>query len=311
MFKYFYEIMNSIKSKFSIKDLENLSGIKAHTIRIWEKRYGLFNPNRTDTNIRYYSVESLQKILNIAYLNNNGYKISKIAKLDEATISTKVSELAQEANSNNHYVDLFKLSMLNFDQSLFTKIYREIASKHPFEYLFYHIIVPFLDEIGLLWQTNTITPAHEHFIVELVKQKILLNIERILENKEDSKLSKAYVIFLPDNEVHELGVLYSNYEILKQGHHTLYLGQSVPINSMLPFLNLYNEITFITCFTVHPEKDLLESYLNEFQNKLLKDTSNQLLISGRLTAFIEKEDCDQIKSFKTTKEALNYINSNH
>ena len=168
--------MNSIKSKFSIKDLENLSGIKAHTIRIWEKRYGLFNPNRTDTNIRYYSVESLQKILNIAYLNNNGYKISKIAKLDEATISTKVSELAQEANSNNHYVDLFKLSMLNFDQSLFTKIYREIASKHPFEYLFYHIIVPFLDEIGLLWQTNTITPAHEHFIVELVKQKILLNI---------------------------------------------------------------------------------------------------------------------------------------
>ena len=303
--------MNSIKSKFSIKDLENLSGIKAHTIRIWEKRYGLFNPNRTDTNIRYYSLESLQKILNIAYLNNNGFKISKIAKLDEKAICSKVSELSQEANSNNHYIDLFKLSMLNFDQSLFTKTYKELAIKHTFEYIFYHIIVPFLGEIGLLWQTNTITPAHEHFIVELIKQKILISTEHILNTKEDSKSTEAFIIFLPDNEVHELGALYSNYEILKAGHHSLYLGQSVPMDSMLLFLNLYEKITFISCFTVQPDKDILESYIKEFHTKLLKGTNNQLLISGRLTAFINTDDTKQVKSFKSTREALDYINSNN
>ena len=165
--------MNNIKNNFSIKDLENLSGIKAHTIRIWEKRYELFNPNRTDTNIRYYSLQSLQKILNIAYLNSNGYKISKIAKLSALEITTKVKEISSEANSNNHYIDIFKLAMLNFDQGLFSSTYNELSLKLPFRSIFYDILVPFLDEIGLLWQTDTISPAHEHFIVELNKEENL------------------------------------------------------------------------------------------------------------------------------------------
>lgn len=297
--------MDNIKTKFSIKDLENLSGIKAHTIRIWEKRYELFNPNRTDTNIRYYSLQSLQKILNIAYLNSNGYKISKIAKLSALEITTKVKEISSEANSNNHYIDIFKLAMLNFDQGLFSSTYNELSLKLPFRSIFYDILVPFLDEIGLLWQTDTISPAHEHFIVELIKKKILINTDKNIESVSNSKTT--YVLFLPDNEIHELGLLYSNYEITQSRHHTIYLGQSVPINSLSLLLNLYDDITFVTCFTVQPEKEIISDYLKEFQDKLLKDTNNQLLVSGRMTALIEGHNLDKITSFKSTKEVLEFI----
>jgi len=300
--------MNNIKGKFSIKDLENLSGIKAHTIRIWEKRYNLFNPNRTETNIRYYSLESLQKILNIAYLNNNGIKISKIAKLTPLEISEKVKSISDSANTNNHYIDLFKLAMLNFDQDLFQKTYKESSAKFDFKTVFYDIIVPFLEEIGLLWQTSTITPAHEHFIVELIKQKILTNTEHILSQKVNSKSEEAYVLFLPDNEVHELGLLYTNYDILSHGHHTIYLGQSVPIDSMALLLSVYSKITFVSCFTVQPDKENLQAYIKEFDKKLLKNTNNQLVISGRMTALINDDSFENIHNFKSTKEVLNYFN---
>jgi len=166
--------MNNVKTKFSIKDLENLSGIKAHTIRIWEKRYNLFQPNRTDTNIRYYSLASLQKLLNISYLNRNGYKVSKIAKLKTEEIPALVKEIAQENDANNHSVNLFKMAMLNFDQTLFYNTFNDLEKENSFHDIFYNTLVPLLDEIGLLWQTDTITPAHEHFIVELIKQKILI-----------------------------------------------------------------------------------------------------------------------------------------
>jgi DNA-binding transcriptional MerR regulator len=299
--------MNNIKSKFSIKDLENLSGIKAHTIRIWEKRYGLFNPNRTETNIRYYSLESLQKILNIAFLNNNGFKISKIAKLSPFEISNKVVELSKEADTSNHYIDLLKLAMLNFDQGLFIKTYNELQNKFDFRSIFYDIFVPFLDEIGLLWQTNTINPAHEHFIVELIKQKILISTEKVLNKNFVSNNKEAFVLFLPDNEVHELGLMYTNYDILSHGHHTIYLGQSVPLESLTLLLSVYNKITFVSCFTIQPEQEHLAKYLFDFNKKLLKNTNNKFLVSGRITALMDNNDYKQIKSFKSTKEVLEHI----
>lgn len=141
--------MNNIKSKFSIKDLENLSGIKAHTIRIWEKRYNLFEPNRTDTNIRYYSLASLQKILNISYLNSNGYKISKIANLkSEEVPPLLVKEIAEQSDENVHAINLFKLAMINFDQALFYQTYNDLMDEFSFKDIFYTIFVPLLDKIG-------------------------------------------------------------------------------------------------------------------------------------------------------------------
>ena len=164
--------MNNLKNRFSIKDLENLTGIKAHTIRIWEKRYNLLTPKRTDTNIRYYDLASFQKMLNVSYLNNNGYKISKIATLKANEIHALVRELASKTNLERHAINSFKLSMLNFDQVLFYNTYDSLLKEKPFHDVFYDIFIPLLTEIGLLWQTNTITPAHEHFLTTLIRQKI-------------------------------------------------------------------------------------------------------------------------------------------
>lgn len=163
--------MNSVKTSFSIRDMENLSGIKAHTIRIWEKRYNLFRPERTNTNIRTYNITSLQKLLNVTLLYNNGYKISKIAKLGDEKIPALVNEIVSQKSEKNHTLNSLKLSMLNFDQSLFLKTYNGLMEEKSFTQIFNEVFIPLLNELGLLWQTNTISPAHEHFISNLIKQK--------------------------------------------------------------------------------------------------------------------------------------------
>lgn len=299
--------MNNIKSKFSIKDLENLSGIKAHTIRIWEKRYNLFQPNRTETNIRYYSLSSLQKILNISFLNKNGYKISKIASLKPDEITSLVKEIAEINGKHNHYVNELKIAMINFDQNQFFTIYNKLTNEFSFSDIFYNIFVPLLEEIGILWQTDTITPAHEHFIVELIKQRIIANTDKLLNTSTVSKKSKVYVLFLPNNEVHELGLLFTNHELINKGKQSIYLGQSVPVESLQFLTSKYDEIIFISSFTVYPDKDHLKTYLTDFESKLLKGSKNKLIISGRMTAFIEKNDNPNIKIFKTSEDVLKNI----
>lgn len=303
--------MNNIKTKFSIKDLENLSGIKAHTIRIWEKRYNLFQPNRTETNIRYYSLKSLQKILNIAYLNNNGYKVSKIAQLKAEEIPAKVKEIALDNNDDIHYaVNLLKISMINFDQTLFYETFNELKNKMSFQDIFHLVFVPLLEHIGLLWQTHTITPAHEHFIFELIKQKILVATERAIGSSKPKHNEKTYVLFLPDNEVHELGLLYINLELATRGFHSIYLGQSVPIESLEYLKDYYDEIVFVSSFTVKPEKEIINDYLQEFSNKVLNERYNLLLISGRQIQHIDTSKLNnKIKLFNNTKEVLQSLDN--
>ncbi len=302
--------MNNIKTRFSIKDLENLSGIKAHTIRIWEKRYNLFQPNRTETNIRYYSLASLQKLLNIAYLNKNGYKVSKIAQLRSNDIPNLVREIAKVDDPDNHYVDLFKLAMLNFDQSLFYKTFREASQDNDLSYIFHNVFVPLLNQIGLLWQTDTITPAHEHFIFELIKQKILIYADKAVDEAVQNEKSKTFVLFLPDNEIHELGLLFVNYELILRGYKSIYLGQSVPINSLEYLTEHYDEIVFISSFTIKPDKEIINDYLDDLANKVLKENDNLFLVSGRQTHHIDLSRLDnKISVFNSTKEVLDGLDN--
>lgn len=301
--------MNNIKTNFSIKDLENLSGIKAHTIRIWEKRYNLFKPNRTDTNIRYYSTASLQKILNISFLNNNGYKISKIASLKEDEISKLVKEISENKDPNNHYINLFKLAMINFDQSQFNNTFYKLEEELSFKSIFFDIFIPLLDHIGLLWQTDTITPAHEHFIVELIKKKILVESEKAYKNNTPDLTQPPYALFLPDNEMHELGLLYTNLELTLQGKHVIYLGQSVPIESLEYLLTKHNKIYFISNFTIKPEKENLDSYLDKFSKVLLNKNKSKFLVSGRILSANPKITNSNIKTFESTKALLDHINN--
>jgi DNA-binding transcriptional MerR regulator len=296
--------MNNIKSTFSIKDLENLTGIKAHTIRIWEKRYNLLEPERTDTNIRTYSLANLQKLLNISYLNNNGYKISKIASLDSSEIPKLVKDVAQSDLTNNHAIDTFKLSMLNFDQKLFYDTYESLMKEKSFSEIFYEDLIPLLSEIGMLWQTDTITTAHEHFITSLIRQKILVNTE-LIQAQNQVKTDRIFVLYLPDNEVHELGLMLINYEIISRGHQSIFLGQSVPLESLKDFLNYYNEITFVSYFTVKPEKEFINEYITDLINKLLVKDSIKFWVLGRMLDEIDLTSLPkQIVPFKSIKDLV-------
>ena len=165
--------MKRIKGTFSIKNLENITGIKAHTLRIWEKRYNLLQPERTDTNIRRYSLESLKKLLNITLLYNQGFKISKIAKLDENEIPILVRDIALKSSSEQVSINALKLAMVNFDTVMFDITFDELIRQHDFGFIFINIFMPLMRELGILWQTGAISPSHEHFITNLVKQKIL------------------------------------------------------------------------------------------------------------------------------------------
>ncbi|MBJ7880530.1 MerR family transcriptional regulator [Gelidibacter salicanalis] len=296
--------MNNIKTIFSIKDLENLTGIKAHTIRIWEKRYELLTPERTDTNIRFYNLSHLKKLLNISFLNNNGHKISKIASLSTQEIHQQVRALASEGQLKNHAINTFKLAMLDFDQELFYETYNGLIKTNSFSEVFYDFFLPLLSEIGMLWQTDTITPAHEHFISSLIRQKVLVNTE-ILQAQNKIEHRNAFVLFLPDNEVHEIGLMFINYELIARGHRSILLGSSVPIISLTDVLPYYQKITFISYFTIKPEKEELSRYLAEFKAKLLTDNTNQLWALGHMTQHIDHQSLPpSIKIFRTINSLI-------
>ena len=277
--------MNNVKSVFSIKDLENLSGIKAHTIRIWEKRYVILEPMRTDTNIRSYDLPNLQKLLNVVLLNNYGYKISRISEFSTEKIALLVREIISEKNSKNHAINAFKMAMINFDQALFFNTYNNLLSEKSFREVFYEIVIPLMNEIGLLWQSGTISPAQEHFISFLIKQKLLINTEKV-QILEPTRNDKIFVLYLPENEIHELGLMYLNYEILLNGYKTIYLGESVPIDSLKEMKNYFDNIIYISYLTVQPTKDDLHNYISEVSDNII-DANSQIWFLGRMTEFID------------------------
>jgi DNA-binding transcriptional MerR regulator len=298
--------MNNIKNVFSIKDLENLSGIKAHTIRIWEKRYNVLQPMRTDTNIRLYDLASLQKLLNITLLHDYGYKISKISAYPEAEIPQMVREIVSSKSAKNHAITAFKMAMMNFDQELFLNTYNWLAEEKSFKEIFHQVFIPLLEELGLLWQTDTITPAHEHFISCLVQQKILVNTEK-LQLVRPTQLDKVFVLSLPMNEIHELGLMYLNYEILYRGYKTIYLGESMPIDNLKDLKKHFNSLVFVSYLTVQPELSAINDYVVEMTNQLVDD-STELWYTGRLTQFIDKKYLsDRILVFNSIAELIEKI----
>lgn len=293
--------MNNIKQDFTIKDLENISGIKAHTIRIWEKRYNLLQPERTETNIRFYSHCNLQKLLNIVLLNKNNYKISKIAQMSEEELKVSARELAFSKAIDDEAINTFKLSMLQFDKVLFNNTYDRLLHKKTFREIFKDVFIPFLSHIGLLWQTDTLLPAHEHFISNLIAQKIHINTEKLQYSISNSK--KTYVLFLPENEIHELGLLYLNYELVLRGNHTIYLGQSLPLDNLNYFFENDRELCFVTSLTVQPYDDKVACYFDEINN-ILKNTKHHFIAIGQKTHLIRDKHFDFTISFHDTVSEL-------
>ncbi|MDC6351918.1 MerR family transcriptional regulator [Zeaxanthinibacter sp. PT1] len=299
--------MNNVKKIFSIRDLENLSGIKAHTIRIWEKRYELLSPERTSTNIRTYSLESLQKLLNITLLYNNGWKISKIAEIPEDELPLKVRELVAHKSVKSHAVNSFKLSMVNFDPILFNKTYSSLKSEKSFRDIFWEIFIPFLEELGLLWQADGISPSHEHFITHLIKQKIIANTDK-MEHVSPTRKDKMFVLFLPENEIHDIGLLYLNYELLLRGYQTIFLGATMPLEFMTDMEKNFTNLHFLSYFTVVPTKEKLHDYISEFTKKINKNNESSLWLLGQKTKYLTKDNLPgSVKAFESIQELLEVV----
>jgi len=297
--------MEHIKQNFSIKDLEHLSGVKAHTIRIWEKRYNILTPERTGTNIRTYDVCNLQKILNVTFLNEHGYKISRIAKLSDPEIAIMVKEVAASSSEQSRAINSFKMAMINFDQALFNKTYNSLLAGKTFQQIFHQIFIPLLDDIGLLWQTDSINPVHEHFLVGLIKQKLYLNIAQ-LENQEDYSDNSLYILFLPENEIHDLGILYLNYELILNKRKTIYLGPSMPIKDMNYLLEIHPDPKFISYLTIAPRE--IKDFLEEFNKELCKNGFKELSLFGaRIQSLDPTRQPSHIKLYKSIPEFANTL----
>ena len=298
--------MNNIKNQFSISDFENLSGIKAHTIRMWEKRYNLFNPIRHGNNERLYDLDDLRKILNIGFLQQNGLKISKIVALGNLEIPRKVNEIITEKGKFHEAINQFKISMFSFDQELFNSTYQKLISQLSFREIFHEIFIPFLELIGLLWQSGTIVPAHEHFISQLIENKLHLNIEKVQGHPK--RKDRTFVLFLPQNEMHNLGILFVQYEILLKGFHCLYLGSNIPVDDLKILQKIYNPIVFISQFTVAPAVEEIENFINKIQTEILRKNEDEFWIIGKKSQEVLKLHITQsLSTFKNVGELVKKV----
>lgn len=296
-----YKWLNFVN--YSIRDLEILTGIKAHTIRIWEKRYGLLKPTRTHTNIRLYSDDDIRVLLNVALLNKNGFKISTIQGMKIDEISNKVLSLETISASNDIFINKLILAMMTFDETRFEQIIEECADKYGFDYIIDSIMLGFFKRIGLMWQIGEITPAKEHFVTNIFRQKLIAATSEV---KIESKSGKSFLIFLPEGENHEIALLFIRYLLRKKGHHIIYLGQNVPVLSLAEVL-AQNPIDYlVTSVSSHLEDDIfiqLVKDLTSLQN------IKSVLIGGNLSDNQKNALTPIFHYFETIENVKTFIES--
>jgi len=249
-------------ASYSIKDIESFTGIKAHTIRIWEKRYNLITPKRTCTNIRSYDDEDLKKLMNISVLNKHGMKISNLVHLDGGALGEKVMSLADNYNDPEKKIESLIVAMIDLDENRFEKIVNNTVMAIGFEETMIRLIYPFFIRVGMLWQTNTINPAQEHFVSNLLRQELLVATHNAFANHAPD--AKTHLLFLPEREYHELGLLFYQYLLVKHGHKVIYLGASVPFGA----LQEVAEKKKIDC--------VLTSYTNPLNTESMQEEINRL-----------------------------------
>ena len=260
-------------STYSIKDLEQLSGIKAHTLRIWEQRYNLLQPKRTDTNIRFYDDDDLKLILNVALLNDNGVKISKIASMSPNELREEVMKLTERSLTHDDQIHALTICMIEMDEERFDKILSTNILKLGFEQTMLNVIYPFMSKIGVLWQTGAINPAQEHFISNLVRQKLIVAIDGQIPQQG----GKKFLLFLPEGELHEISILFASYLIKSKGHKVIYLGQSTPNDDLLSVFKLHQPEYLLTVITTSPSSEYVQEYINALADRF---ASAQILVTG-------------------------------
>ncbi|RIV27661.1 MerR family transcriptional regulator [Fibrisoma montanum] len=247
-------------SNYSIKDLEQLSGIKAHTLRIWEQRYNIITPKRTDTNIRTYDDQDLKLVLNISLLKDHGYKISEISKLSVEEMYREVIKISDKQLNYPDQIHALTISMIDLDEERFEKIVSTNILQFGFENTMIHIVYPFLSRIGTLWVTGSIGPAQEHFITNLIRQKIIVAIDGQVSKQRPN--GKKYMLFLPEGELHEISLLFANYIIRARYNKVIYLGQSLPFNELVFAYNVHRPDYIFTAITSVPSNNEVQPYVD-------------------------------------------------
>lgn len=292
-----------MKSIYTIKDLEHLSGIKAHTLRIWEQRYGILKPCRTETNLRTYSDKELKLVLNIALLQDKGqYKISKIASMTEEEIIQHTLQLSHALDDFPEQIQALTLSMLDLDEPRFQKLSSKLIQKNGFESYMLDIIYPFLRRLGTLWISGSVGPAQEHFISHLIRQKVIAAIDG---QDLSSKLgSKKVLMFLPDAELHEIGLLFANYVFRARNHSVVYLGQSLPYEELILAHEIHQPDIIFSVFTSAPNADLIGDYLQ----KLARDfTDCRTILTGYQVLYDNKAIPSPIQVLRSFEELISLV----
>ena len=266
-------------STYSIKDLEQLSGIKAHTLRIWEQRYDILSPDRTDTNIRTYDDNDLKLVLNIALLKDHGYKISEISKMSSEELGKEVLLISDKQLNYPDQIHALTISMLDLDEERFEKIVSTNTLQFGFENMMINIIYPFLSRIGTLWITGSIGPAQEHFISNLIRQKLIVAIDGQLPSLRPG--AKKYLLYLPEGEMHEISLLFANYIIRSRQNKVIYLGQSLPFPELGFAHGMHKPDYIFTVITSVPGQNEIQRYVyklaKEFPNSKILMTGYQVV----------------------------------
>ncbi len=286
---------------FTIKDLENLTGIKAHTIRIWEQRYDFLKPQRTDTNIRYYSNKELKKILNIALLNRYGFKISHIGKMSDDDIHVKILGINNTEAQQERIINELIQKMIDLELISFELIIDEHIRVKGIEKTIHKIIFPFMERIGVLWVTGHINPAQEHLVSNIIRQKLIVGTQAI-SNLIPTK--KTALLFLPEGEFHELGLLFIQYLLKNRGIGVLYLGTNIPLE----------DVDYVV---KHKAPDFIYTHLTSVSNLFNFDrfimqsqkrfSSIPLIISGRLASIYDKSIPPNVHFKKSLQEVTAFV----
>jgi MerR family transcriptional regulator, light-induced transcriptional regulator len=286
---------------FTIKDLENLSGIKAHTIRIWEQRYSFLKPQRTETNIRYYTNVELRTILNIALLNKYGYKISHIDRMTEDDIQEKILSLSNVQAQQERIINDLISNMVELDMEKFELILDNYILARGIEKTITQIIFPFMERIGILWLTNHINPAQEHLATNIVRQKLIVGIESSVSHVH---VDKTVLLFLPEAEHHEIGLLFIYYLLKSRGIKTIYLGSNVPLSDVEYVIKMKNPDFVYTHLTAVGSHFNFEKFLNNLE---LRTGNTPIIISGQLAQQYKKKLPARVSMKCSLSEVTEYI----
>lgn len=261
-------------NKFTIKDIENLSGIKAHTIRIWEQRYQIIRPKRKSTNHRIYDNDDLKRILRISYLYHCGFKISKIAQLSEEEIKKIALEMPHQDRFYEIHANQMMEAMIDFDQIRFEKIFHNLLLHIGFEQTITKVIYPYLERVGLLWMTGNIIPAQEHFASNLIRKKILVAIDGL---KLPHASPSHFLLFLPEGEFHEIPLLFAHYLLKRSGKMVTYLGCNVPLEDVKVFVGLKKVTHLYTHMVTNFTKQVIHAYVQQLAEYF---PAQQIVLAG-------------------------------